>query len=63
MGHHIDVNGNFKSDKYVWCPPGFLALKFTDSNARLSIRAYAALTDDKGLAEDLITVCDQLDKK
>ena len=59
MGHHIDGNGDFKSDKYPWCKPGFFALKFSDRKARVVIRHYAEITSDQELAADLITVCDK----
>jgi len=61
MGHHI-VNGKFKSDKYTWCPEGFLPLKFTDPLAREAILYYAGKTKDSELSEDLITACYQEDK-
>ena len=47
--------GAFKSDKYDWCPEGFFALKFTDPLARAVIEAYANHTDDRELADDLMT--------
>ena len=57
MGHHI-INGKFKSDKYAWCLPGFFVLKFSNPKARKFILAYADETDDKELAEDLRTACE-----
>jgi hypothetical protein len=33
MGEHI-VDGKFKSDKYDWCEPDFLAFKFSDKLAQ-----------------------------
>ncbi len=57
MGEHlVEVDGKleFKSDKYAWCPPGFLALKFTDPLARDLIAEYARrrLPTDPELAND-----------
>jgi len=59
MGHHLTADGDFKSDKYEWCPPGFFALKFSDQDARLVIHRYAARTHDKELADDLVAVCNK----
>ena len=53
MGHHLTEDGQFKSDKYDWCPPGFFAMKFTDPLARDVIREYAIHTGDAELSEDL----------
>ncbi len=39
MGHHIQIDGQFKNDKYDWCPTGFFALKITDPNGELAFRA------------------------
>lgn len=57
MGHHLTPDGQFKSDKYAWCPPGFLALKFTDPLARGLILKYADRIErtDPELAEDIYT--------
>jgi len=41
MGAHL-IDDEFQSDKYrEWCPRGFLALKFTDTNAQPYIWGYA----------------------
>lgn len=40
MGSHL-VAGQFKSDKYDWCPPDFVALKVTDRDAQPFIWGYA----------------------
>jgi len=37
---HI-VDGQFQSDKYDWCPPGFVPLKITDPMAFGPLIAYA----------------------
>lgn len=54
MGSHL-IDGEFKSDKYDWCPPGFLALKLSDRFAQPLIWQYANQReiDDKELAQDL----------
>jgi hypothetical protein len=41
MGAHIDAEGRFQSDKYTWCQPDFMPLKFTDKSAWPFIWAYA----------------------
>ncbi len=58
MNHtHLTEDGDFKSDKYEWCPKGFLALKFTDKKARVAILLYASMTDDYQLMADLRAAC------
>jgi hypothetical protein len=56
VGDHI-VNGQFKSDKYAWCEPSFLALKLTDRAAQPLIWEYAQThrAIDSDLADDLET--------
>lgn len=56
---HLTDDGNFKSDKYDWCPEGFLALKFTDHNARVALTVYAELIKniDHQLSQDILDVC------
>ena len=58
MGSHLTKDGNFKSDKYDWCPEGFFALKFSDPKARISIFHFACRTKDKELKEDLFKALD-----
>ncbi len=55
MGHHLNKQDEFKSDKYDWCPKGYFALSFKDPLARKAIRLYATLIDDddEELAADL----------
>lgn len=33
QSEHIDADGEFQSDKYPWCAPGFVPLKLTDPMA------------------------------
>ena len=63
MRHHLTERGTFKSDKYPWCPEGFFALKLTDPIARHCARAYANITHDKELAEDLHKACRMVELK
>ena len=55
MGEHINDKGQFQSDKYPYLRPDFMQFSFRDENARAIMKWYAALTDDKELAEDIIT--------
>lgn len=55
MGHHI-VDGDFKSDKYDWCPKGYFPLKTTDRIAQFCMVMYATMCDDDELALDLFKV-------
>jgi hypothetical protein len=50
---HLTPKGEFKSDKYEWCPTGFFALKLTDPIAQLCALTYAELTDQDDLALSL----------
>ena len=40
MGEHI-LDGEFQSDKYPWCEPGFVPLKLTDPMAQPVLWEYA----------------------
>ena len=55
MSSHI-VNGQFQSDKYPWCKPGFVPLKLTDPLARkvLMEYAYGRAAKDVDFSTDLI---------
>lgn len=54
---HVTADGQFKSDKYDWCPPGFLPLKLSDRSAHQSIALYAMRRRkvDPDFSEDLLT--------
>ena len=41
MSGHLTDDGEFQSDKYPWCKPGFVALKITDEMAQPFLWAYA----------------------
>ena len=59
-GPHLTADGQFKSDKYPWCPVGFFALKITDQRAWLPLNLYAmglamhGDEHDQDLAADLL---------
>ncbi len=57
MRDHIDENGEFQSDKYPWCKPGFVPLKLTDPMAWPVLWEYARVREvvDKEFSEDLRT--------
>ena len=38
---HLTASGTFRSDKYKWCPDGFVPLKLTDPAARDLLAEYA----------------------
>ena len=38
---HLTVTNEFQSDKYPWCPAGFVPLKVTDPMARTVLLDYA----------------------
>lgn len=56
MGSHL-IDGQFKSDKYAWSPPGFVPLKVTDPMAQDLLWEYAQRrrTVDAEFADDLET--------
>lgn len=64
MGEHI-VNGQFQSDKYPWCKPGFVPLKLSDPTARKCLYDYAMLRRavDKEFSEDLIRCLREQNRK
>ena len=56
MGHHINDNGDFQSDKYPELAPNKIILSFKDKHARTALNIYAELTEDAELAEDIFLV-------
>jgi hypothetical protein len=54
MGSHI-INGQFQSDKYTWCLPGFVPLKVTDPMAQPVLWQYAQTRRERDpeFADDL----------
>jgi hypothetical protein len=56
MGSHL-IDGQFQSDKYPWCKPGFVPLKLTDKRAQDFLWQYAELrrSEDSEFSDDLQT--------
>lgn len=54
---HINVDGQFQSDKYPWCHPNFVPLKLTDPMAWPVLWEYAKQREiiDKQFSDDLRT--------
>ncbi len=50
---NLTKDGEFQSDKYTWCPPGYFAIKLSDPIGRLCLLTYAELTDQDDLAKSL----------
>ena len=61
MGHHINEKGEFQSDKYPELPPNKIILSFKDKEAREVLRAYAKVTPDKELANDILKALNNID--
>ncbi len=55
MGHHINDQGQFQSDKYPDLPPDKIVLSFKDPAARTALTAYALCATDRELAKDIDT--------
>jgi len=53
MGHHINKQGQFQSDKYPELAPDKIVLSFKDEEARPVLYLFAEITKDKELAEDI----------
>ena len=53
---HLTVSGRFQSDKYLWCPAGFVPIKTTDTMAQDLLREYAKrrAAVDKDFCADLL---------
>ncbi len=56
MGHHINEQGNFQSDKYPELPENKILLSFNDPSARKALRVFAQETTDEELSEDILQV-------
>lgn len=63
MGHHINENGNFKSDKYPDLSENKIILSFKDPVAREALKVYAEKTDDKELGEDIIQAIKNIEER
>lgn len=57
MGHHIDKEGRFQSDKYPDLPPDKIVLSFKDPRARTALYALAECYEaaDPELSADIRT--------
>ena len=53
MGHHIDSEGRFQSDKYPELAPDKIVLSFKDGAAQKALAVFALWTRDDTLAEDI----------
>lgn len=53
---HLTVTGEFQSDKYPWCPAGFVPIKVADPMAASLLFEYAARREvvDKEFTRDLL---------
>jgi len=60
-GGHINKNGKFQSDKYEWCPEGFLPVKVTDPMAKDLLMEYAVRRGqiDIGFKQDLLKILNE----
>lgn len=54
MGHHINKNGFFQSDKHPELKEHQIILNFKDEYAQEALLLYADLTKDEELAVDII---------
>lgn len=54
MGHHINEQGQFQSDRHPDLPPNKIILSFRDPAAREALTLYANLTPDLELAKDIL---------
>lgn len=52
---HLTLSGKFQSDKYSWCPAGYLPIKISDPDALDLMYAYASRREgvDREFARDL----------
>lgn len=60
MGHHINPQGQFQSDKYPHLGPDKLVMSFKDPSARAVLYVYAELTEDAELAYDILERLDSI---
>lgn len=62
---HLTVTGTFQSDKYPWCPAGFVPLKLTDPAARDLLREYARRRGqmDQAFRRDLLEALENVPEK
>lgn len=53
MGHHIDSQGRFQSDKYPELGPDKIVLSFKDPIARYVLKIYADFPGDDEFSQDI----------
>lgn len=68
MGHHLNKNGYFQSDKHPELKEHQIILNFKDEYAQHALLLYASITPDKELSDDIkaavgAVVIDGLSKK
>lgn len=63
MGHHINKEGNFQSDKYPELPENKIILSFKDKTAREALKLYASMTGDIELGQDILQVIKKLEEE
>lgn len=61
MGHHINKNGNFQSEKYPDLLENKIILSFKDFLAREVLKTYAKKTEDKELGKDILKVIKKIE--
>ena len=61
MGHHIDAEGRFQSDKHPDLKPDKIVLSFKDPEARGALIRYAIHCSDRELAADILNRLNSLD--
>ena len=54
MGHHIDSEGRFQSDKHPELPPDRIILSFADPEARDALKWFGMTTKDRELGDDVL---------
>ncbi len=62
MGHHINKNGFWQSDKYPELKENQIILNFKDVHAQVALEQYAMLTSDRELSEDIRQVIENVNK-
>ncbi len=60
MGHHIDSEGRFQSDKFPDLAPDKIVLSFKDPAARRALNVYSIFAEDRELARDIRTRIDAI---
>lgn len=63
MGHHINKNGEFQSDKYPDLKPNKIIISFKDPAGKIALREYAKHAEDKELGRDILRALNNLKEK